>query len=48
MVAEITVDPDAVPGLRDVYVENGNDLTTQYNAFQVDRVGISATFDPRK
>ena len=46
MVAEITVDPDAVPGLRDVYVENGNDLTTQYNAFQVDRVGISATFDP--
>jgi hypothetical protein len=46
MLAEVTVDPDAVPGLRDVYVENGNDLTTQYNAFQVDRVGISAVFDP--
>ncbi len=46
MIADVTVEPDAVPGLRDVYVENGNDLSTQYDAFQVDRVGISAVFDP--
>jgi hypothetical protein len=46
MLAEVTVSPDAVPGLRDVFVEEGPDLTTQYNAFQVDRVGVSALFDP--
>ncbi|GDX82165.1 hypothetical protein LBMAG42_39760 [Deltaproteobacteria bacterium] len=46
MLADVTVSPDAIPGLRDVYVENGSDLTTGYNAFQVDRVGISASFDP--
>jgi hypothetical protein len=46
MLANVTVSPDAVPGLRDVFVEEGPELTTQYNAFQVDRVGISALFDP--
>ena len=46
MLADVTVSPDAVPGLRDVYVENGSELTTKYSAFQVDRVGISAFFDP--
>lgn len=46
MLADVTVSPDAVPGLRDVYVENGSELTTRYSAFQVDRVGISAFFDP--
>lgn len=46
MLADVTISPDAIPGLRDVYVENGNDLTTQYHAFQVDRVGLSASFDP--
>ncbi len=46
MLADVTIAPDAVPGLRDVYVENGNDLTTSFDAFQVDRVGLSASFDP--
>lgn len=46
MLAQVTVSPDSVPGMRDVYVSEGPDLTTQYNAFQVDRVGLGATFDP--
>ncbi len=46
MIADVTVSPDAIPGARDVYVENGPDLVTQYGAFTVDRVGLSATFDP--
>lgn len=46
MLAQVTVSPGAVPGLRDVYVSEGPELTTQYNAFQVDRVGLGAIFDP--
>ncbi|MSQ01832.1 MAG: hypothetical protein EXR71_08060 [Myxococcales bacterium] len=46
MLADVSVSSEAIPGLRDVYVENGNDLTTQFDAFQVDRVGLSALFDP--
>ncbi len=46
MLADVTISPEAIPGLRDVYVENGTDLTTEYDAFLVDRVGISASFDP--
>jgi hypothetical protein len=45
-VASVTVQPDAVPGYRDVAMEDGPDLTTLYNGFQVDRVALSARFDP--
>ncbi len=46
LVADVTVSPDAIPGARDVFVENGPDLVTQYGAFSVDRVGLSASFTP--
>lgn len=45
-IASITVAPDAVPGLRDVAMEVGPEVTTLYNGFQVDRVALSAVFDP--
>ena len=45
-LATVTVLPDAVPGYRDVAMENGPDLTTLYDGFQVDRVALSAIFDP--
>jgi hypothetical protein len=45
-IADITVSPTAVPGLRDVAMEIGPDVTTLYNGFQVDRVALSAVFDP--
>ena len=45
-IASVTVGRDAVPGLRDVAMEIGPDLTTLYNGFQVDRVALSAVFDP--
>lgn len=45
-IASITVEPDAVPGLRDVAVQTGPEITTLYHGFQVDRVSLSARFDP--
>jgi hypothetical protein len=45
-VATVTVGPEAIPGFRDVAMEVGPDLTTLYNGFQVDRVALSARFDP--
>jgi hypothetical protein len=47
-IASVTVGRDAVPGLRDVSMEVGPDLTTLYNGFQVDRVALSAEFDPKE
>lgn len=46
LIADVTVRPDAIPGQRDVSVEVGPDVTTLYNGFTVDRVGIGATWDP--
>ncbi len=46
MIADVTISRDAVPGLRDVSVDSGPDVTTLYGGFQVDRVSMSATFDP--
>jgi hypothetical protein len=45
-LATVTIGREAVPGLRDVTMETGPDVTTAYNAFQVDRVALGATFDP--
>lgn len=45
-IADVTVGPSAVPGLHDVAMEVGPDVTTLYNGFQVDRVALSAEFDP--
>lgn len=45
-LANVTVGADAVPGYRDVAMEVGPDLTTLYGGFQVDRVALSARFDP--
>jgi len=45
-IATVTVRRDAVPGLRDVRVNTGAESTTLYNGFQVDRVALSALFDP--
>jgi len=45
-IATITVAPSAVPGLRDVAMEVGPDVTTLYDGFQVDRVALSAQFSP--
>ncbi len=45
-IADITIDRDAVPGLRDVSMDAGTAVTTLYSGFQVDRVSESATFDP--
>lgn len=47
-LAEVTVGRDAAPGLYDVAMETGPDVTTLYNGFQVDRVALSATFDPKQ
>ncbi len=46
LIADVTIDRDAVPGLRDVSVDAGSDVTTLYSGFQVDRVSMSAVFDP--
>lgn len=46
MTALVSVEPDASPGKRDVTVETGPDLVTQYGGFTVDRVGLTAVFDP--
>ena len=45
-IADVTIARDAVPGLRNVAMDSGSDVTTLYNGFQVDRVSMSATFDP--
>ena len=47
-LADVTVGPDAIPGLRDVAMEIGPDVTTLYGGFQVDRVALSAVFDPKE
>lgn len=46
LIADVTIARDAVPGLRDVSVDAGSDVTTLYSGFQVDRVSMSAVFDP--
>lgn len=45
-LASVSVESDAVPGLRDVSMQVGPELTTLYNGFQVDRVSLTAHFDP--
>ncbi len=45
-LATVTVRRDATPGLRDVRVTTGAAATTRYDGFQVDRVALSALFDP--
>lgn len=45
-LASISVGSDAVPGFRDVAMQVGPELTTLYNGFQVDRVSLTAHFDP--
>ena len=47
-LATITIDRDAVPGSRDVAMETGPAVTTAYGAFQVDRVALGASFDPKQ
>lgn len=44
--ASVAVGLDAAPGWRDVRVGNGEDAVTLYDGFKVDRVGLTATFDP--
>lgn len=46
MVATVTVADSASPGLRDVAVDTGPDVATMYGGFQVDRVALTASFDP--
>lgn len=43
---EISIDGDAVPGMRDVWTEDGGKIVTVYDGFQVDRVALVAEFDP--
>ena len=45
--ARLAIGADAAPGLRDVYTEDGPKIVTAYDAFQVDRVGVAATFEPK-
>ncbi len=45
-LVSITVGRDAVPGARDVRMTNGEEATTAYGGFMVDRVALSAVFDP--
>jgi len=44
--ARIAIGHEASPGLRDVYTEDGPKIVTAYDSFQVDRVGVAATFEP--
>jgi hypothetical protein len=44
--ARVTVRGDATPGLRDVRMGTRAATTTAYDAFQIDRVALSAIFDP--
>jgi len=43
---QLSVQPDALPGARDVAMENGPDVVTHYGGFTVDRVAMTAVFDP--
>ncbi len=45
-LATLDISPEAVPGSRDVYMETGTEVTMLYEGFHVDRVSLSATFDP--
>ncbi|MFZ5475553.1 MAG: hypothetical protein ACOZNI_02155 [Myxococcota bacterium] len=45
-IATVSVGGDAVPGTRDVSMSVLSDVTTLYDGFTVDRVALSATFDP--
>lgn len=44
--ATLVVDPDALPGWRDVDMTEGPETLTLYDGFKVDRVGLAASFDP--
>lgn len=46
--AELSIASDAHPGARDVLMETGTDVVTLYDGFQVDRVGMAASFDPEE
>jgi len=43
---QISIHPDALPGARDVTMENGPEVVTHYGGFTVDRVAMTAVFDP--
>jgi len=45
-IVQLSVHPDALPGARDVAMENGPDVVTHYDGFNVDRVALTAVFDP--
>ncbi len=45
-VVQLSVHPDALPGTRDVAMENGPEVVTHYGGFTVDRVALTAVFDP--
>ena len=44
--AVISVSTDAAAGWNDVRVDSGEDSTVLYDGFQVDRVGLVASFEP--
>lgn len=44
--AEISIEGDASPGLRDIYTEDGPKVVTLYDGFMVDRVALAASWDP--
>lgn len=44
--ASILVDADTYAGPRDVLVESGSEVVVLYDGFQVDRVGLAASWDP--
>lgn len=44
--AEISIEGDARPGLRDIYTEDGPKVVNLYDGFMVDRVALAATWDP--
>jgi hypothetical protein len=45
-LARVAIGPEAAPGLRDVYTEDGPKIVTAYDSFQVDRIGVAAVFEP--
>jgi hypothetical protein len=45
--ARLTIDLDAVPGWRNVTMDNGGgDRVVNYDGFKIDRVALAASFDP--
>ncbi|MDP6932180.1 MAG: hypothetical protein QGG40_04650 [Myxococcota bacterium] len=46
--ATLSITPEAAPGWRDVYMEDGPDYVALYDGFKVDRVALAATFDPEE